>query len=63
MENKLMSMEEAIGRFIQNGDTIVIEGFTHLICFAAGHEIIRQRLRDLTVCRLTPDRSLNVAWA
>jgi glutaconate CoA-transferase, subunit A len=33
----------------------VIEGFTHLICFAAGHEIIRQRRRDLTLCRLTPD--------
>ena len=48
-------MKEAIGRFVQNGDTIVIEGFTHLICFAAAHEIIRQGLRDLTVCRLTPD--------
>src|SRR5688572_33296782 len=55
MDNKLMSMREAIGRFIQDGDTIVIEGFTHLICFAAGHEIIRQKKRDLTVCRLTPD--------
>lgn len=55
MENKLMSMDEAIGRFVDNGSTIVIEGFTHLICFAAGHEIIRQKKRDLTVCRLTPD--------
>lgn len=55
MKNKLMSMEEAIGRFINDGDTIVIEGFTHLISFAAGHEIIRQKRRDLTVCRLTPD--------
>ncbi len=36
-------MQEAIGRFVQDGDTIVIEGFTHLICFAAGHEIIRQK--------------------
>ena len=43
MENKLMSMKEAIGRFVNDGDTIVIEGFTHLICFAAGHEIIRQK--------------------
>ncbi|MCI0603212.1 CoA transferase subunit A, partial [bacterium] len=43
MENKLMSMQEAIGRYVQDGDTIVIEGFTHLICFAAGHEIIRQK--------------------
>jgi glutaconate CoA-transferase, subunit A len=55
MANKLMSMQEAIGRFVNNGDTIVIEGFTHLICFAAGHEIIRQKKRNLTVCRLTPD--------
>lgn len=55
MKNKLMSMEEAIGRFVQDGETIVIEGFTHLISFAAGHEIIRQKRRDLTVCRLTPD--------
>jgi glutaconate CoA-transferase subunit A len=55
MANKLMSMQEAVGRFINDGDTIVIEGFTHLICFAAGHEIIRQKKRNLTVCRLTPD--------
>ena len=40
---------------VRDGDTVVIEGFTHLICFAAGHEIIRQRRRDLTLCRLTPD--------
>jgi len=50
-----MAMDEAIRRFVQDGDVIVIEGFTHLICFAAAHEIIRQRRRDLTVCRLTPD--------
>jgi glutaconate CoA-transferase, subunit A len=55
MANKLMSMQEAIGRFVNDGDTIVIEGFTHLICFAAGHEIIRQKKRNLTLCRLTPD--------
>src|ERR1041384_5722857 len=54
-ETKLMSMEEAIGRYVDDGSTLVIEGFTHLICFAAGHEIIRQKKRDLTVCRLTPD--------
>jgi len=48
-------MDEAIRRFVHDGDVIVIEGFTHLICFAAAHEIIRQRRRDLTVCRLTPD--------
>lgn len=54
-DTKLMSMSEAIGQFVHDGDVIVIEGFTHLICFAAAHEIIRQRRRDLTVCRLTPD--------
>jgi glutaconate CoA-transferase subunit A len=40
---------------VRAGDTVAIEGFTHLICFAAGHEIIRQGRRDLTLCRLTPD--------
>ena len=50
-----MQMKEAIDRFVHDGDSIIIEGFTHLICFAAGHEIIRQRRRELTVCRLTPD--------
>ena len=48
-------MREAIASHVRDGDTVVIEGFTHLICFAAGHEIIRQRRRDLTLCRLTPD--------
>jgi len=48
-------MRDAIARHVRDGDTVVIEGFTHLICFAAGHEIIRQRRRDLTLCRLTPD--------
>jgi glutaconate CoA-transferase subunit A len=52
---KVMSMREAVERFVGDGDTVLIEGFTHLICFAAGHEIIRQRRRDLTLCRLTPD--------
>jgi glutaconate CoA-transferase subunit A len=55
METKLMQMEQAISRFVHDGDVIVIEGFTHLICFAAAHEIIRQRRRELTLCRLTPD--------
>jgi glutaconate CoA-transferase subunit A len=53
--NKLMSMADAIGRFVRDGDAVVVEGFTHLISFAAGHEIIRQRKRDLVACRLTPD--------
>src|SRR5258708_34303577 len=55
MTTKLIRMEEAISRFVHDGDVIVIEGFTHLICFAAAHEIIRQRRRELTLCRLTPD--------
>ncbi|HXF73937.1 MAG TPA: CoA-transferase, partial [Actinomycetota bacterium] len=48
-------MREAVAELVRDGDTVAIEGFTHLISFAAGHEIIRQRRRDLTLCRLTPD--------
>ena len=48
-------MSEAIAEHVRDGATVVIEGFTHLICFAAAHEIIRQGRRDLTLCRLTPD--------
>ncbi len=55
MHSKVLSMRDAIARFVHDGDTVVIEGFTHLICFAAAHEIIRQGRRDLTLCRLTPD--------
>lgn len=53
--SKLMSMRDAVSRHVRDGDVVVIEGFTHLISFAAGHEIIRQRRRNLTLCRLTPD--------
>jgi glutaconate CoA-transferase subunit A len=52
---KVASMRDAIADLVRDGDTVAIEGFTHLICFAAGHEIIRQRKRDLTLARLTPD--------
>lgn len=52
---KVMSMAEAVARFVADGDAVMIEGFTHLISFAAGHEIIRQGKRDLVACRLTPD--------
>jgi len=52
---KVTTMREAVAELVRDGDTVAIEGFTHLICFAAGHEIIRQRKRDLTLCRLTPD--------
>jgi glutaconate CoA-transferase subunit A len=54
-ENKLCSMSEAISESLHSGDSLVIDGFTHLICFAAGHEIIRQGIKDLTAIRLTPD--------
>jgi glutaconate CoA-transferase subunit A len=53
--SKVVTMREAIAAHVRDGDTVVIEGFTHLICFAAGHEIIRQGRRNLTLCRLTPD--------
>ncbi len=53
--SKVTTMREAVAELVRDGDTVAIEGFTHLICFAAGHEIIRQRRRDLTLCRLTPD--------
>ncbi len=48
-------MREAVAGLVRDGDTVAIEGFTHLICFAAGHEIIRQRRRDLVLARMTPD--------
>ena len=55
MKNKVLSMKDAIANFVKDGDTVVIEGFTHLISFAAGHEIIRQKRKNLTLARLTPD--------
>ena len=48
-------MRDAIAELVRDGDTVAIEGFTHLISFAAGHEIIRQRRRDLILARMTPD--------
>jgi glutaconate CoA-transferase subunit A len=48
-------LSDAIARFVRSGDRVALEGFTHLIPFAAGHEIIRQRLTDLTLIRMTPD--------
>jgi glutaconate CoA-transferase subunit A len=53
--SKVATMRDAVAELVHDGDTVAIEGFTHLICFAAGHEIIRQRKHDLTLCRLTPD--------
>jgi glutaconate CoA-transferase subunit A len=53
--SKVASMRDAVAELVRDGDTVAIEGFTHLIGFAAGHEIIRQRKRELTLARLTPD--------
>lgn len=53
--NKVLSLSEAIHNHVHSGDTVYAAGFTHLIPFAAGHEIIRQGLRDLVVARATPD--------
>jgi glutaconate CoA-transferase, subunit A len=53
--DKRATMRDAVADLVRDGDTVAIEGFTHLICFAAGHEIIRQRKRDLTLARMTPD--------
>ena len=53
--DKTMTMREAIGTYVRDGDTVSLEGFTHLIPTAAGHEIIRQGRRGLTVARMTAD--------
>jgi glutaconate CoA-transferase subunit A len=55
MTSKVTTMRDAVADLVRDGDTVAIEGFTHLISFAAGHEIIRQRKRDLTLARMTPD--------
>lgn len=55
MTQKLISLKEAVANLIHDGDTIYAAGFTHLIPFAAGHEIIRQGRKRLTLARATPD--------
>jgi glutaconate CoA-transferase subunit A len=52
---RITSLKDAVREIVRDGDVVALEGFTHLIPFAAGHEIIRQRRRDLTLVRLTPD--------
>ena len=52
---RILSLPEAVAELIGNGDTVALEGFTHLIPVAAGQEIIRQRKRDLALVRMTPD--------
>jgi glutaconate CoA-transferase subunit A len=53
--SKLISLSEAITSYVQDGDVVYAAGFTHLIPFAAGHEIIRQQKKDLVLARATPD--------
>jgi glutaconate CoA-transferase subunit A len=51
----ILSLHEAVKQFVNDGDIVALEGFTHLIPAAAGHELIRQRKKDLTLVRMTPD--------
>ena len=55
MGSKVVSLREAVAAHVHDGDLLAIEGFTHLISFAAAHEVIRQGRRGLTLARLTPD--------
>jgi glutaconate CoA-transferase subunit A len=51
----ILPLHEAIAAHVHDGDVVALEGFTHLIPHAAGHELIRQGRRDLTLVRMTPD--------
>jgi len=53
--SKLIALSEAIAKYVNDGDIVYAAGFTHLIPFAAGHEMIRQSKKDLTLARATPD--------
>ena len=52
---RLLALHDAVAELVQDGDTVALEGFTHLIPHAAGHELIRQGRQDLTLVRMTPD--------
>ncbi len=52
---ELLSLRDAVAKLVHDGDTVALEGFTHLIPHAAGHELIRQGRKDLTLVRMTPD--------
>lgn len=52
---QFLALRDAIAAHVPDGSIVALEGFTHLIPFAAGHEIVRQRKRDLTLVRMTPD--------
>src|SRR6187551_2553728 len=51
----IVSLSDAVRDLVRDGDTVALEGFTHLIPHAAGHELIRQERRELTLVRMTPD--------
>jgi glutaconate CoA-transferase subunit A len=51
----IVSLAEAVSALVHDGDAVAMEGFTHLIPFAAGHEVIRQGRKDLELIRMTPD--------
>ena len=51
----ITTLKAAVSDLVNNGDSVALEGFTHLIPYAAGHEIIRQKKQDLTIIRMTPD--------
>jgi glutaconate CoA-transferase subunit A len=53
--SEFLSLSEAVSRHLNDGDVVAMEGFTHLIPFAAGHEVIRQQKKRLTLIRMTPD--------
>ena len=73
--SELLSLRDAVAACIHDGDSVAMEGFTHLIPFAAGHEVIRQKKQNLALIRMTPDllydqligagcaRELKFAWA
>src|SRR6476646_10422412 len=52
---EIVKLREAIAELVRDGDAVALEGFTHLIPFAAGHEVLRQGRRDLELIRMTPD--------
>src|SRR5262245_13496322 len=52
---EVLALPEAVAELVRDGDSVALEGFTHLIPFAAGHELIRQRRTELELIRMTPD--------
>jgi glutaconate CoA-transferase subunit A len=57
--NRVMTLAGAIARYVEPGMTVALEGFGHLVPSAAAHEIIRQRIGDLTVCRMSCDMMID----